>query len=427
MNPTRHADPKTGRRPSRVYRRVVDAACQGRRVRWVDLLLIVGFLAAISMPMLGMVLGLDAGFQLRENRRRAQPPGWPRNLGALAAFPRRFENFFNDSFGFRERLIRWLNRAEVEGLGVSSSPDVILGRDGWLYFAGLGAREYLRATEPFRPDHLERWARMFQERHDWLAARGIRYLVVIVPNKATIYPEYLPASANRVGRQTRLDQLLEYLAQNTDVEVLDMRAAFLREKTKEPLYYRTDTHWNARGAYQGYREIVHALSAGFPALSPRPRSDYESVSAPRPGLDVACMLGLSDRFGDTAHDLVDRNPPAVHKLALECRMPTGTPEWQRPFATERDVPVLPRGVLFHDSFNTALAQFLPQHFRRLACVWKYTLDRGVVEREHPDVVIQELVERSLMWNIPDFRDEDGPSSTRVWMGPKRAGQSSDSR
>ncbi len=427
MNPTRHAEASTSRRPSRIYRRVVGAVYRGRRVRWADVLLIAGFLAAISIPILGMISGLDAGERLHENRLRVRPPSWPRNLGALAAFPRRFESFFNDGFGFREPLIQWLSRAEVEGLGVSSSPQVIVGRAGWLFFAGLGAREYLRATEPFRPEQLERWSEMFQERHDWLAARGIRYLVVIVPNKETVYPEYLPASANRVGERSRFDELLEYLARYSNVHVLDMRAAFLREKAKEPLYYRTDTHWNGRGAYLGSAEIVRALSAWFPAMRPRPRSDYESVSIPHPGFDLAGMLGLSDRLVDTADELVDRAAPVVRKLPLECRMPRGSTELQRPFAMEREAPSLPHGVLFHDSFNVALRQFLPEHFRRLACVWKYTLDREVIEREKPDVVIQELVERSLMWNIPEFRDDDGPNATRVWLGPDRADQSSRSR
>ncbi len=427
MNPTRHTEPSTRRRPARVYRRVVDTVCRGRRVRWADRLLITGFLAAISTPVLAMLLGLDAGTNLHENRQRVRPPSWPRNLRTLSAFPRRFESFFNDSFGFRETLIQWLSRAEVEGLGVSSSPQVIIGREGWLFFAGLGAREYLRATEPFRPEHLERWSRMFQERHDWLASRGIRYLVVIVPNKATIYPEYLPASANRVGHRSRFDEILEHLNLHTDVQILDMRASFLREKTKEQLYYRTDTHWNGRGAYLGSVEIVRALSAWFPAMKPRPRSDYESVSIPHPGFDLAGILGLSDRLVDTADELVDRAAPVVQRLPLECRMPRGSTELQRPFAIEHEAPGLPRGVLFHDSFNVALAQFLPEHFRRLACVWKYTLDREVIEREHPDVVIQELVERSLMWNLPEFRDDDKPNLTQVWLGPDRRDQSSRSR
>lgn len=400
-------------RPSQVYRQELGAGPRGRAARASDVLLIAGFLAGIWLPLLGMAFGLDAGFALRENRRRAEAPSWPRDLGALSAFPRRFEDSFNDRFGFRPRLIRWLSRLQVEGLGVSSSSQVVLGRDGWLFYAGLGALDYYRATQPFRPDQLDRWARMFQERHDWLAARGIRYLVVIPPNKDTIYPEFMPAALNRVRRRSRLDQLLDYLAAHATVKVVDMRAAFLREKAAGTLYYRTDTHWNDRGAYLGYRAIVEALSGWFPALEPIPPSAFETVSQRCAGLDLAGMLGLPDRFLDDAPGLVPRVPATFRRLPLECQMPGRVRAFQRPFATECDDARLPRAVMLHDSFNLALVPYLPRHFRRIAFAGKYTLDQGLIERERPDVVIQEMVERVLMWNIPNFRD-DPPPFTRVW-------------
>ena len=52
--------------------------------------------------------------------------------------------------------------------------------------------------------------------------------------------------------------------------------------------------------------------------------------------------------------------------------------------------------MFRDSFATWLIPLLSEHFQRIVFSWQYTLERELVEREHPDVVIQEMHERALM-------------------------------
>ena len=62
---------------------------------------------------------------------------------------------------------------------------------------------------------------------------------------------------------------------------------------------------------------------------------------------------------------------------------------------------LTRLVLFRDSFAGHLIPFLAEDFQRTVCVWDHNFDRAVVEREQPALVITELVERSLEWELPD--------------------------
>lgn len=52
--------------------------------------------------------------------------------------------------------------------------------------------------------------------------------------------------------------------------------------------------------------------------------------------------------------------------------------------------------MFRDSFADLLIPLLSEHFQRIVFSWQYTFDRDIVEREKPDVVIQEMVERELM-------------------------------
>jgi hypothetical protein len=57
---------------------------------------------------------------------------------------------------------------------------------------------------------------------------------------------------------------------------------------------------------------------------------------------------------------------------------------------------LPRAVMFRDSFASSLILFLVDHFHRISFSWQYTSDRDLMEKEHTGVVIQEMVERTLM-------------------------------
>ena len=76
--------------------------------------------------------------------------------------------------------------------------------------------------------------------------------------------------------------------------------------------------------------------------------------------------------------------PAADVAALECAECSG-----------------PRVVMNHDSFNTNLAPLLAERFSRLVLVDGSRLLPNLIEREQPDAVIQEFVERALM--CPDLR------------------------
>ena len=68
--------------------------------------------------------------------------------------------------------------------------------------------------------------------------------------------------------------------------------------------------------------------------------------------------------------------------------------------TEIDDPSLPRAVIFRDSFVSRLVPFLSEHFSRAVYCGRTISTRTLVEQEHPDVVIQEIVGRHLYGFIP---------------------------
>jgi alginate O-acetyltransferase complex protein AlgJ len=389
------------RRPSEVFRKTAGSSPHASRApRHGDLALVAVFLVLICLPLSGLMLGFDRTFILEENRNLAAWPAFKTDRAALAALPGKFEAYFNDHFGFRKRLIYWLAIVKVQGLGVTSTPGVTLGTNGWLYLASDSAVQSYRVVRPFTSGQLEAFRQLLEARRDWLAARGIPYLLVFAPNKDTIYPEFMPAAYNKLHPESRLDQLLDYMKDHSSVPIVDVREDLRRAKRVERVYDVTDSHWNSSGGYIAYERIMQALSAWFPEAQAAPRSEFRAVVENGPGGDLARMLGIADRIPEERLKLVPRT--RWHFSHSDERFPIAArgahPELT--IATEWTDAKLPRAILFRDSFAAQLIPFLAEHFQRILCVWDRDFDRAIIEHERPGVVIQEVVERSLEAGMP---------------------------
>ena len=57
-------------------------------------------------------------------------------LGGSRDFIAGIENYFNDHFGFRKRLVRLNHHWKEQLFRTGGSSDAIVGRDGWLFYRG---------------------------------------------------------------------------------------------------------------------------------------------------------------------------------------------------------------------------------------------------------------------------------------------------
>ena len=203
---------------------------------------LAAFLLALILPPVGMLLGSDPGQGGHERRRLASAP----TLDLLEHSPRRYfaqlKRYLPDHFCFRGTLVQWYANLMLGLFHASPSREVILGSEGWFYYAGERTIDDYRCVSPFSDSDLDSWQAMLERRRAWLAERGIRYLVVIAPNTPSVYPEYLPGCVRRVASESRLDLLVRRLRERTRVELLDLRWPLIQAKPSERVYERTDTH-----------------------------------------------------------------------------------------------------------------------------------------------------------------------------------------
>lgn len=356
-----------------------------RLAPWPARVLVGLFVVAIAVPGLATAFGLGM-----------EPPGneaaSTTDAGLMARAAR-----FDGRFAFRETLVQTQSWLRYQLLGVSTLPTVWRGRDGWWFLANDGALESTLNEPPFTAAEIETWRAILQRTADFLAGRGIAYVFVVAPEKATIYPEFLPDGVYPRGGPTRTDQLVDDLRAHSTVPVVDLRESLLAAKPRQRLFHLTDTHWNEVGAGVAYRQILRALAV--PGLVPPGGDDAFDVTPSRdPGGDLAWMLGLSRTLGETSLRLVPKEP----RRARIVEPADGDPRFAVPrVVTVVDDARLPRALVYRDSFGSALVPFLAEHFQRMVALWEYDVVPATIGEEQPQVVIQEWVGRRL-YNRPPY-------------------------
>jgi hypothetical protein len=364
--------------------------------RFLAAVLVAGFLGIISLPLAANLAGKDGGDPEGENRELAPFPTIERTWSSIVAFPAGIDTWFQDHFGYRTTLVRWYSESRYFWMNMSPSPLVSRGRDGWLFYADDGGMDDFTNANPLPPGEIENWRRTVLRARDWCRAHRVAYVFTVLPDKHVIYPEYFDHRVRQVSPVSRMDQV--FTATRDTAVVLDVRERLYEGKAQDRLFHVTDTHWNERGAFLAYRQIIEAVRRQVPAVPPaRDRAMFHAQSRLLNGRDLAAFVGLKRVLHEEDLQLLPNLPRGY--LVVE---PPGS--WATSgdgrIVTEIRGSHLPRAVIFRDSFTSALAPFLSEHFSRVLYLWQYNFDAEEVLKEHADVVIQEIVGRHLHNFIP---------------------------
>lgn len=342
--------------------------------------------------MIGTVarIGVSTPEDIRQTELRRIHP-MPDLIARLMCRPR-YVAAFNDRYGFRKPLLALNARLSLNCLNESPTPAVTVGRDGWLFYCD--EISYYRGVRPLTTVELNEYAHRLESRRKWLASRGCRYLLVVAPNKSSIYPEQLPPMLGRGGVR-RLDQLAQYLKANTSVSLLDLRPALTQAKARGQLFYKTDTHWNDLGACVAAEQIDAAIRPWYKDVRFPSAIQYRHQPIDVDG-DLRRMMFAKDLISETAYRLSPVVPTTAHRV--NDYLQTYGDRSHDLFATQSSNTALPRLVMFRDSFTIALQPYLSERYgRAVFCYGRDTnaFDDKLIAIERPSLVIQEVVERNL--------------------------------
>lgn len=281
--------------------------------------------------------------------------------------------WYTDHFFLRQELISAGNWLKANLLGTSGAEGVLVGKNGWLYYADT-LQDYT-GTNPLTQRELFCIANNLALLAEYAESTGREFLFAAAPNKNSLYPENMPQTGV-TAQQTDAERLYALLEQ-MGVPYADLHAAFTAEE--EVLYFAHDSHWNSKGAALAADRINAAFGQNSAYFT-----DNFSSAKPYNG-DLYEMLYPA--FADTETD-------PVYGGELSFRYTSG--------ATSADsITLQTQGqgcgklLAYRDSFGNLLYPYLADTYGEArfsrSPVYDLTLDA--------DYVLIQLVERNLRYLI----------------------------
>ena len=306
--------------------------------------------------------------------------------------------YFDDQFPGRSRIIANHNYLEYSLFNriVISDPTVHFGKDGWMFYIGEIVKEMFQNGHPYSVFALKKIQIQLERRRDWLKSMGIRYYLLFPHITQFVYEEKLEDNLYRLNPVSKPEQVIGYLKKNSTLDIIDVNEAILDAKQKYPrdLYYRSDSHWNLFGTYFAYKAVIDYIRKDFPQIPPPvPLQEIKWDSAWKDDADLALLISLKGT--------IERLEYLPHHPQIKSLPSLPPPEYYEYISPEAMILLqgdnvnLPRMVMNRDSYSNYLMPYFSSHFSRQLYLWTPLFNPGIIEKEKPDIVIFEMLDRFL--------------------------------
>ncbi|SES06623.1 SGNH hydrolase-like domain-containing protein, acetyltransferase AlgX [Butyrivibrio fibrisolvens] len=343
---------------------------------------------------------LDSSTADKENRVMTEMPTLANTQ--ISEFPTLFDAYMNDNLPYKNYLVTINSMADYYLFNTSSSDDVIVGDKGWLFYVGHENNDEdpladYEGTNLYSIDELEIIAENMVNARDFLASQGKDFVITIIPNKSRVYSEYMPDMCGDVNQECRLNQVYQYLSENTDLTIVSPYNDIVSYKEAHPetqLYFKYDTHWNNFGAYVAAQSISRVWGFEMPDLD-----TVEQVYVDSDTYDLARMINLGDYLKEDA-------PIATAYSGHMARVEIQSDGMSFTGTVDQGTADARKLYIIGDSFSALLFPYLACHFNSSKSDMYYNYNYSSLESYDPDVVVFECVERYLN-NMLHFSIENG--------------------
>jgi len=313
------------------------------------------------------------------------------------------EKFYANNLAFKPLFKQFISiKHNIFDIKNPMAGRVIEGSEGW-YFLGNFYSEVIDEYKGyllFTDQELDQLEHNLESAQRAMEKKNIKIYFTIAPNKHTMYNEFLPVK--KYKDETKMQQLTKRLKKNKAVNFINLYPTLKKNKPKNLLYYKNDSHWNFYGAYIAYRQIMKTIKKDFKNLSFLQEKDLLLKNSIKRNGGNTRMLGI--KIPETVNEyrvkkykskVLDKQLPVPKDYD---RVPN---RYERRYACKgKKLDVL----FFQDSFGNFVRPFMRENFAHLTCLVTYKYDNAIIEREKPDIIVIELVERVVdEWLLMDIK------------------------
>lgn len=310
-------------------------------------------------------------------------------------------SWLDDRIGLRQYAIKTHSEKFMSKWGDLAHPFVSVGKEGFLFFIPEQNIEIGRGSMRVNEDDLQTIVENQKRIAAYMESKGAKYVLVLTPSKSSVYADKL--TSKPVSDFTVCDQLGEYLAAQLDFPVLNMKPALMaaRKRSSDLLYFKDDTHWNQRGVYVAYQELIAQFNqlgiVSGPACSAHCVQEELRVG------DLRLMLGqTSQEAGNPAPVMQIENSASVPQVGESLQQMKAIVESYHHkgavyYITNDTIDKKTLLILGDSMWGAGIMfpQYLSQHFSSIVyvCTDSQCFYPDLIDLVKPDVVIYGVTER----------------------------------
>lgn len=276
------------------------------------------------------------------------------------------------------------NNAFKKALGVSSK--WVQGKADWLFLGDAYNKSMAKLTlamQP-KPSDVDEMRLALADIAQVAQRSDTQVVLMLGPDKPSVYPEYLPDEIVPSPKKY-ISFYLDAFKTVPNLTVYDPTQYLLGVKEKEGLlYWRTDTHWNQKGAFWAYAGLAKTLNLPVPKLEFRQGGAYSG------DLVKISRLKIFPLHADDNWQAVWTMPPSA------------VVDFPSPNTVENASPLSPLVVwVVGDSFSESVLPYLNATFKEIHYLGHLdsrfktlTADLAKAEKK-PDLILIVKVERSF--------------------------------
>ena len=209
---------------------------------------------------------------MQENRMLNAAPSLFMNNTFNTDYPKQFENWFNDRFRGRKTFLKLYTKLNTLSVMIKNDHATYHKKTHWTF------NQEQIDHEPLSAQTDAKILSALQNLNKFLSKNGIKFYLLIVPEKLDIYKDF-----NGIYMSNYWDQkessinisTINFLKEKANFPIIYPLEELKKASEKDFVFYKTEHHWTEWGAYQGYDELIKNIQKKFSKVKILTENDFE--------------------------------------------------------------------------------------------------------------------------------------------------------
>jgi hypothetical protein len=204
-------------------------------------------MAILILPAIQQYTGMIPELPLNGDVKQPKKPDLTVKSWFDASFQENYDDYLEQSIGFRPTLIRINNQIAFTVFDTALANGVIIGKNNYLY-----EYNYIKAHEGYDfagYTQIQDQVVKAKQLQDDLEKKGKHFLILFAPGKASYFPEYIPGRYRSTLKRPTNYKSYILKCQEKGIHFMDCNDWFMKAKdtTRYPLFTKAGTHWSLYG------------------------------------------------------------------------------------------------------------------------------------------------------------------------------------